>query len=111
MKTTDFEHSGALLKCGVHKCPSSCHQLFDHSRIRCIAVLKQQCSEGHSQLWQCDQGAYAPVSCQKCEQERKEAERRARKVALDQQKRDTKSQKHLKELAKVQGDFDKVIQD
>lgn len=110
MKTTDFERSGVLLKCGVHECPSSCHQLFDHSGIRCMAVLKQPCSKGHSQLWQCDQGASAPVSCQKCEQERKEAEKRAQKAAQDQQKRDAKTRKHLKEVAKIQEDIDRITQ-
>ena len=110
MKTTDFERSGVLLKCGVHKCPSSCHQLFDHSGIRCMTVLKQPCSKGHSQMWQCDQGASAPVSCQKCEQERKDAEIRAQKAARDQQRRDAKTQKHLKEVAKIQEDIDRITQ-
>jgi hypothetical protein len=75
-----------------------------------MAILKQPCSKGHSQLWQCDQGASAPVSCQKCEQERKEAEKRARKAAQDQQRRDAKTQKHLKEVAKIQEDIDRITQ-
>ncbi|KFZ12367.1 hypothetical protein V502_07117, partial [Pseudogymnoascus sp. VKM F-4520 (FW-2644)] len=104
------EPCGVLLKCGVHKCPSSCHQLFDHSRTRCMAALKQLCSKGHSQMWKCDQGTSAPVSCQKCEQERKEAERSARKAAEDQQQRDAKTQKHLREVAKIQEDIDEITQ-
>lgn len=107
---TNFEQSGVLLKCGVHKCPSSCHQLFDHSGIRCIAVLKQLCSKGHSQTWQCNQGTSAPISCQKCEQERKEAEKRARKAAADQLKRDVKAHKHLREVAQIQEDIDEITQ-
>lgn len=107
---TNFEQSGVLLKCGVHKCPSSCHQLFDHSGIRCIAVLKQLCSKGHSQTWLCNQGTSAPVSCQKCEQERKEVEKRARKAAADQQKRDAKNYTHLREVAQIQEDIDEITQ-
>ena len=76
-----------------------------------MAVLKQLCSKGHSQMWQCDQGASAPVSCQKCEQERKETEKRARKAAQDQQRRDAKIQKHLSEVAKIQDDIDRITQD
>jgi len=99
-----------LLKCGAHKCPSSCHQLINHSKIRCTAVLKQPCPKGHSQTWQCDQGASAPVACQKCEHERKEADKRARKLAQDQQRRDAKAQKHLKDIAKIQEEIDNITQ-
>lgn len=75
-----------------------------------MAVLKQPCSKGHYQMWQCDQGASALVSFQNCEQERKEAEKRARKAAQDQQRRDAKTQKHLKEVAKIQEDIDRITQ-
>lgn len=75
-----------------------------------MAVLKQPCSKGHSQIWQCDQGTSAPVSCQKCEHERKKTETKARKAAEDQQKRDAKTQKHLREMAKLQEDIDEINQ-
>lgn len=75
-----------------------------------MAVLRQPCSKGHSQTWQCDQGTSAPVSCHKCEQERKVADKRALKAAEDQQKRDAKTQKHLKEVAKIQEDIDEITQ-
>ena len=61
-------------------------------------------------MWQCDQGASAPVSCQKCKQERKDTERKAQKEAGNQQKRDAKTQKHLKEVARIQEDIDKITQ-
>jgi hypothetical protein len=61
-------------------------------------------------MLQCDQGASAPVPCQKCERERKETEKRAQKAAQDQQRRDTRTQKHLKEVAKIQEDIDRVTQ-
>jgi len=32
-------YSGALLNCKMHHCPSKCHRLPDHSRVRCEAFL------------------------------------------------------------------------
>lgn len=61
-------------------------------------------------MWKCDQGTSAPVCCQKCEQERKGAEKRAQKAAEDQQKRDAKTQKHLGEIAKIQEGIDEITQ-
>jgi hypothetical protein len=61
-------------------------------------------------MLQCDQGASAPVSCQKYERERKETEKRPQKAAQDQQRRATRTQKHLKEVAKIQEDIDRVTQ-
>jgi hypothetical protein len=107
---TNSDYSGVLLKCGIHKCPSSCHQLFNHSKIRCKEVLTQSCPKGHPQTWHCNEGASAPVACQKCERERKETEKRARKVVEDQKRRDEKTQKHLNEVAKLQEQIEKITQ-
>jgi hypothetical protein len=73
--------------------------------------LKQQCPNGHSQAWQCHQGASAPVTCVKCERERKEAEKKARKALEAQQRRDAEDEKHRKEVAKLQEEIDRVTQD
>jgi hypothetical protein len=75
-----------------------------------MAVLKQQCAKGHSQIWPCHQGLSAPTSCEKCERERKATEKRARKAAEDQQRRDAITQRHLKEVAEVQEEIDKITQ-
>lgn len=61
-------------------------------------------------MWHCHQGASAPVACEKCERERKDIEKRARKAVEDQQRRDAKIQKHLKEVAEVQEETDKITQ-
>ena len=98
-----------MLKCGLHKCPSSCHQLFDHSKIRCNVLLKQKCPKGHSQSWQCHSGA-APVACQKCERETKDAQRKLQRALEEQQRRDENLQRHLREVAKLQEEIDKVMQ-
>lgn len=98
------------MNCGIHQCPSRCHQLFDHSKIKCMAVLQQKCSKGHTRTWNCHQQATATGTCQKCEHEQKETEKRLRKAAEDQQRRDMKAQKHLLNVAKLQAEIDSITQ-
>ena len=95
-----------MLNCGRHKCTSSCHQLFDHSRIFCKTILTQKCPNGHSQQWQCH--ASAPKACQKCERDRKEAAKRAQRALEEKLKRDEKIQKHLKEVAKLDEEMEQL---
>ena len=97
-----------MLKCGLHKCTSSCHQLLDHSKILCRTVLTQKCLNGHGQSWQCHAGA--PPACFKCERDRKEAVKRTQRALEEKLKRDEKIQKHLKEVAKVEEELEQIIQ-
>jgi hypothetical protein len=64
--------SGTLLNCKIHYCPLKCHQIFDHSRVRCESLLSTRCTNGHSRKWKCQDGP--PVTCQRCERERRAAE-------------------------------------
>lgn len=102
------EPCGALLKCGIHKCPSSCHQLFDHSKMKCHAITKHKCPKGHNQSWQCFQGN--PKSCNTCEREAKTAEKKARKALEDQLRREEMKQRHLKEMARLDDEIEKLTQ-
>lgn len=97
-----------MLKCGLHKCTSSCHQLFDHSKVLCRTVLTQKCSNRHNQSWQCHAGA--PPACSKCERDRKEAVKRTQRALEEKLKRDEKIQKHLKEVAKVEEEMEQITQ-
>ena len=97
-----------MLNCGLHKCTSSCHQLFDHSKVLCRTVLTQKCVNGHNQSWQCHAGA--PPACSKCERERKEMVKRTQRALEEKLKRDEKIQKHLKEVAKVEEEMDQITQ-
>lgn len=96
-----------MLKCGIHKCTSSCHQLSDHSKVLCKAGLAQQCSSGHKQSWQCHAGP--PSTCYKCERDRKESEKRARIAVEEKLKRDEKDRRHQKELERIQEETEQVI--
>lgn len=95
-----------MLKCGLHKCASSCHQLSNHARILCRIILTQKCSNGHSQQWQCHAGV--PKACQKCERDRKEAAKEAQRALEEKLKRDEKIQKHLKKVAKLDEEMEQI---
>ena len=95
-----------MLKCGLHKCPSSCHQLSNHSQILCKVILTQKCSNGHNQQWKCHESA--PKACQKCERDRKEAAKRSQRALEQKLKRDEKIQKHLKEIAKLDEEMEQI---
>lgn len=95
-----------MLSCGLHKCPSLCHQLFDHSQLLCKAIQTQKCAKGHGQTWQCHQGA--PPACPKCEREKRDLEKNAQKDFDEKVKREQRQQEHLKKLAKIDADIVKV---
>lgn len=97
-----------MLKCGLHKCTSSCHQLLDHSGVLCRTILTQKCSDGHNQSWQCHAGA--PPTCSKCERDRKEAVKRTQRALQAKLKQEEKIQKHLKEVAKVEEEMERITQ-
>jgi AAA domain len=103
-----YSFSGVMLKCGLHKCTSSCHQLLDHSRVLCRTVLTQKCFDGHDQSWQCHTGA--PPTCFKCERDKKEAMKRTQRALKEKLRRDEKIQKHLKEVAKVEEEIEQITQ-
>lgn len=97
-----------MLKCGLHKCPSSCHQLLNHDKVLCRAPLTQKCSIGHNQSWKCHQGA--PVVCHTCERDRKEALKKALKDLDEQEKREEKARRHKEEIAKVDEEIERINQ-
>lgn len=98
--------SGEMLKCGVHTCTSSCHQLFDHSKILCQVVLTRKCENGHIVKWKCH--ATPPLTCSTCERARKEALKKAQKDLEDQRRRDENKLKHLNEVAKLEEEMEKI---
>ena len=56
--------SDVLLSCRLHKCPQRCHQLFDHSKVKCAEVMKSECPAGHKMTRHCYQ--QSPKICPKC---------------------------------------------
>lgn len=67
-----------MLSCGVHTCPSRCHQLYDHSKMPCKSIVSDVCTFGHKISWRCcDQ---RPSMCQTCYQKKKRDEVNQRKA-------------------------------
>lgn len=79
-----------MLSCGKHPCPEKCHQLVDHSKVRCLAKTETQCSRKHRVLRPCWQIAQR---CPKCERDadlqrlrqQKQDEYFARLIAIEDQ--------------------------
>ncbi|KAF7863083.1 hypothetical protein EAF04_007166 [Stromatinia cepivora] len=104
------EPCGVLLNCKVHHCPSSCHQVFDHSKMLCKVVLSQKCPEGHTIKWKCHENLPSKA-CPKCEKEKRDADKQAKKELEEQLRRDEMKQRHQRELEKLQKEFDKTHQE
>ncbi|KAL0570783.1 hypothetical protein V5O48_011177 [Marasmius crinis-equi] len=94
------EPCGTRLSCGLHDCPSKCHQLADHSKMKCCVVMKHTCPQGHNQPYKCHQNP--PLNCRKCEHEAKMAQKKQEEALAQQQKRDAEQLAHAKELAKME---------
>ncbi|KAK5072925.1 hypothetical protein LTR64_000665 [Lithohypha guttulata] len=94
IKPEDFDHScpdggcaspcDAILSCGKHKCPQKCHQLYDHSKMKCAYIMADKCSEGHKLTWKCSNNR--PLLCQTCEAKKK---RDVKRLQQEHERRET----------------------
>lgn len=97
-----------MLKCGLHKCPSKCHYIYDHSKMLCKEVLNLKCSIGHDQKWRCHESA--PLSCRKCDQEEKDRKKKQIKAFEEQQRRERAQNEHIKRMAELEEEIERVKQ-
>ncbi|GJF00004.1 P-loop containing nucleoside triphosphate hydrolase protein [Phanerochaete sordida] len=93
------EKCTAMLVCGIHQCPSKCHQLYDHSKMTCEAVLDYTCPNGHKRTYRCHQPP--PSTCAKCEKAAESAAKKKQKEFEKQQARDAELREHAKRIAKL----------
>lgn len=95
---------GAMVRCGVHRCPSLCHQLKDHSQMQCKVLVKSKCSKSHEINRRCHD--IAATTCRRCEAEAKlEAKKRQRDYDLDQE-REAKRQAYATQLAEIEDEIE-----
>ncbi|KAF4541079.1 AAA family ATPase [Lasiodiplodia theobromae] len=95
---------GATLNCGLHACPSRCHQLSDHSKIRCDVIMSDTCAQKHKRTWRCASGR--PSFCRACDDEARE---QAKKVQRDldlEESRQAKQRAYARELAEIDDELD-----
>jgi hypothetical protein len=82
-----------------------------HSEILCQQILKEKCTNGHTQEYKCYQ---PPLSCKNCEQEAKLAEEKRRRDFELQQKREEQKAAHelrLKDLEHKIAVEKQIVQD
>ncbi|KAF9077135.1 P-loop containing nucleoside triphosphate hydrolase protein [Rhodocollybia butyracea] len=94
-----LEDCGTMLKCGVHACPSKCHQLSDHSKMPCEAIVESKCPKNHKQSWRCSEGPLP--SCKKCDQEAAEVKRKQQQALETQRKREAQKAAYDRELREI----------
>lgn len=96
--------SGIILNCGVHTCPHRCHQLQDHSKMDCTAIILSKCPKDHKLSRKCHNKAAA--TCRKCERETLEQERRQKRdYELDERRR-AQQQEYAAKLAEIQDEIE-----
>ncbi|KAF2205315.1 P-loop containing nucleoside triphosphate hydrolase protein [Delitschia confertaspora ATCC 74209] len=94
------EPCGTRLNCGVHKCPQSCHQLSDHSRIPCTAIVTSACPKNHKLSRLCHESKSS--SCPKCDTETRAEEKRKQRDHLLDLERERKQKVYADALAEIQ---------
>lgn len=101
-------YSTSMLNCGIHQCPSKCHQLYDHSKMECAFLMDLTCANGHRRTYTCHQGP--PVKCVKCEKAAEAAEEQRRKDFEKQQKRDEEQKEHARRIAALDAEIEAELE-
>ncbi|KAJ8468551.1 hypothetical protein ONZ45_g17203 [Pleurotus djamor] len=94
------EACGTMLNCGVHSCPSKCHQIVDHSKMECTQTASSICPKGHRRAYKCSQGP--PASCKKCDQDAKRQQEKDRREYEAQKKKDDEQLAHNQRMAEIE---------
>ncbi|KAF2637377.1 P-loop containing nucleoside triphosphate hydrolase protein [Massarina eburnea CBS 473.64] len=98
------EPCDTLLNCGEHTCPRRCHQLTDHSKMQCNAIVEVICPKNHKRSKRCYEKQ--KKTCRKCEDETKAAEKRRRRDWELDQKQQTKQRAYAEELAAIDDEIE-----
>ncbi|KAJ5771640.1 P-loop containing nucleoside triphosphate hydrolase protein [Penicillium odoratum] len=92
---------GVRLSCGEHECPLKCHQLNDHSKMKCTKIIKWKCPRGHILSLSC---SAVKSSCRSCTQEDKLKERKHDRDVKLEAERQRKQILYTQELAELQSE-------
>ncbi|KZT74563.1 P-loop containing nucleoside triphosphate hydrolase protein [Daedalea quercina L-15889] len=94
----------AMLNCNIHQCPSKCHQLYDHSKMTCEAVMEYTCPNNHRRTYRCHQPP--PSTCIKCQKAAELADKKRQKEFEKQQKQDDDQREHAKRIAELDAEIE-----
>ncbi|KAF2742814.1 P-loop containing nucleoside triphosphate hydrolase protein [Sporormia fimetaria CBS 119925] len=96
------EPCGKTLNCGIHSCPHRCHQLQDHSRMKCKVILSSTCPNKHKTTRKCHEQV---AHCRKCEAEvRAREKKRQRDHQLDEE-REAKQRAYAARLVEIENEM------
>lgn len=98
------DHSGKMLNCKIHTCPQRCHQLQDHSKMDCNAIITSKCPQNHKLTRKCHNKA--AVVCKKCEAEARAIKKRQERDYKLDQERQAKQQIYASQLAEIEGEIE-----
>ena len=87
-----------MLGCGKHCCPEKCHQLADHSKMRCQHIVESQCARSHEVRWQCWQKSKPCAKCERQDKEAKAKQERDMRLAMKREEREKAYLEKLKAL-------------
>ncbi|PWY84476.1 putative AAA family ATPase [Aspergillus sclerotioniger CBS 115572] len=90
---------GAKLNCGIHDCPYMCHQLADHSKMKCLKIVEWICPRNHRITRPCMQ---FQNTCQICNAEDRAKERRREQEMDLEIKRELMQTEYLRQLTEIQ---------
>ncbi|GAD99219.1 conserved hypothetical protein [Paecilomyces variotii No. 5] len=90
---------GVKLSCGIHECPSRCHQLVDHSKMICTKIVKWNCPRGHTLSVPCSK---IKGACRFCTEEDVIRERKRERDQKLETERQKKQAAYAQELAELQ---------
>ncbi|KAB8232587.1 P-loop containing nucleoside triphosphate hydrolase protein [Aspergillus alliaceus] len=105
---TECPDGGCLLPCGVklacrvHTCPYKCHQLSDHSKMKCQKITEWNCSRGHKITCLCFQANGACPPCISEDRAKEAKKKRDMKLELE---RERKQREYMRELAELQDEI------
>ncbi|KZV71056.1 P-loop containing nucleoside triphosphate hydrolase protein [Peniophora sp. CONT] len=94
----------AILSCGIHPCPSRCHQISDHTKMKCERIMEDTCSNGHRRTWSCHEDP--PVNCRPCERAAEIAEAKRKKAFEAEQKREAEKREYARKLAEIDAEIE-----
>ena len=98
-------NSGAKLSCG-HSCPSKCHNLVDHSKIKCMKMQSSECTNHHPQIWPCSAGL--PKTCHECESLTKLTKEKQQRDLTDKPHSEVEQRVHLERIDSVKKEIEQV---
>ncbi|KAJ3507974.1 hypothetical protein NLJ89_g6011 [Agrocybe chaxingu] len=97
---------GVLLSCGMHPCPSKCHQLSDHSKMTCEEPIVSLCTNGHKKSSTCSKGL--SPSCPKCDRDAELAKKRLKEESLANERREAEQRAHLRKMDELNARIDEA---